>query len=106
MRIGPLRHRIALQAGTGTQGGYGNIPLTFSTYATVWASVQPLSGRELLNAQQVYAETSHRIRLRYLSTVTTKDRILFDSRAFEIVSMINWNELNWMLELLCKEVVA
>ncbi len=105
MRIGPLRHRIALQAGTGTQGEYGNIPLTFSTYATVWASVQPLSGRERLNAQQIHAETTHRIRLRYLSTVTTKDRISFDSRTFEIVSLINWDELNWMLELLCKEVV-
>ena len=104
MRIGPLRHRIALQSSSGSQGEYGYTPLSFSTYATVWASVEPLNGRELLSAQQIESETTHRIRLRYLSTVTSEDRISFDSRTFEIVSLINRKEKNWMLELLCKEV--
>lgn len=104
LRIGPLRHRIALQAGSGTQGGYGNIPLTFSTYATVWASVEPLNGRELLNAQQIHAETTVRVRLRYLSTVTNKNRIVFDSRTFEILSVIDNKSQKYRLELLCKEI--
>lgn len=104
MRIGPLRHRIALQSASDSQGEYGYVEKTFSTYATVWASVEPLSGRELLSSQQMHAETTHRIRLRYLATVVATDRISFDSRTFEIVGRINSKEVNRMLELLCKEV--
>lgn len=104
MRIGPLRHRIALQSSTPMQGEYGSEELVWSTYATVWASVEPLSGKELLNAQQQQAETTVRVRLRYLSTVTTEHRILYASRTFEIVSLINWMEKNKRIELLCKEI--
>ena len=104
MRIGPLRHRIAIQSSTPTQGEYGEVSLVWATDATVWASIEPLSGREMVSAQQQHAETTHRIRLRYTTNVTAESRISFDSRTFEIVSLINRKEMNWMLELLCKEV--
>ena len=47
MRIGTLRHRVELQEPVENQDGYGEAERTYTTYATVWASVEPLSGREL-----------------------------------------------------------
>ena len=104
MRIGPLRHRVAIQTGTPSQDEYGGVTLTFSTVATVWASVEPMSGRELVSAQQQHAETSHRIRVRYTANVTQQSRIVWESRTFEVVSLIDNKEEKRMIELMCKEI--
>jgi SPP1 family predicted phage head-tail adaptor len=46
---------------------------------------------------------SHRIRIRYRSGVTPVCRILFKTRYFNIVSVINIDEKKEFLELICKE---
>jgi SPP1 family predicted phage head-tail adaptor len=66
--------------------------------------VEPLQGRELWTAKQVVAEVTHRIRFRHLSGVVPTQRVVFGSRTFEILSVINPEERNRELELLCKEV--
>ena len=106
MRIGPLKKRVAIRSASSERDDYGQPSLTWSTDATVWASIEPLNGRELVSAQQQHAETSHRIRMRYQpgTTVTAAKRLLYDSRIFEIVSVILHKEGKRMLELLCKEV--
>ncbi len=106
MRIGPLNKRVAIRSASTTRDDYGEPIPSWSTDATVWASVEPLSGRERVSAQQQHAETTHRIRMRYQpgTTVTAEKRILYDSRIFEIISVINKKERKHMLELLCKEV--
>ncbi len=106
MRIGPLNKRVAIRSASTTRDDYGQPIPSWSTDATVWASVEPLSGRERVSAQQQHAETTHRIRMRYQpgTTVTTVKRLLFGTRVFEIISVINKKEKNLMLELLCKEV--
>ncbi len=104
MRIGPLRHRVALQSATSSLDEYGGAGLSFSTDATVWASVEPISGRELISAQQQHAETTHRIRVRYTTNVTQESRIVWESRIFEVVSLIDNKEKKRMIELMCKEI--
>ncbi len=106
MRIGPLNKRVAIRSVSSTQDDYNEPVLSWSTDATVWASVEPISGRELLAADQQHAETTHRIRMRYQpsTTVTAEKRLLYDSRIFEIVSVIDKKERKHMLELLCKVV--
>ncbi len=105
MRIGPLRHRVAVQNPAASQDEYGDdSDRTYTTAATVWASVEPLNGRELLNAQQIQAETTHRIRIRYTTSVTAKSRIAWESRTFEVVSLIDNKEKKRMIELMCQEI--
>lgn len=104
MRNGLLRHRLKLQSPANTQNGYGEITQVFSTYANVWGSVQPFTGREILNAKQTESLTTHRIRLRYTSALLPTHRILHKTRTFEIVNFINPKEINQSFELLCKEV--
>jgi len=106
MRIGPMKKRVAIRSATAVQDEYHENTLTWATDATVWASIEPLSGRELVSAQQQHAETTHRVRMRYQPgiTVTAEKRLLYDSRVFEIVSVILNKEGKRMLEILCKEI--
>lgn len=76
---------------------------TWATVETRWGSIEPLQGRERSAAQQVTPNVSHRIRLRYGSTVTAKDRIAYGGRTFEIDAVLNTREGNRQLELLCTE---
>ena len=103
MRLGPLNKRVDIQARSATVDAFGQESETWATVASVWASVEPLSGRELLAAQQVQGETTHRIRMRYQSGVTTSSRLLFNLRPFDVRSVINKNESGAFLELLCTE---
>ena len=106
MRIGPMRKRGAIQSASNTRDDYGEPIPSWSTDATVWASIEPLNGRELVSAQQQHAETTHRVRMRYQpgTTVTAAKRLLFGSRVLEIISVINRKEKKRMLEILCKEI--
>jgi len=73
----------------------------------VWGKIQPLRGRELFLAQQVNAEITSKVTIRYYgtTTVTPEHRVYFGARILEIITVINPDERNESLELLCKEVV-
>lgn len=107
MRAGELRHRVAFKSDAPTQDEYGEPIENYSTYMTVWAAIEPLEGRELLLAQQVNAEVTIRVRIRYDSgnTVSPEHRIIIGSRTLEIVNVINPSERDEKLTLMCKEIV-
>ena len=105
MNAGSLRHRITIQSVTETEDTFGGTTEVWGTHATVWASIEPLSGRELLQAQQVQAEVTHRVRCRYVSGVTSKMRVLYGARYFNIITPINPEERNRELALMCKELI-
>jgi SPP1 family predicted phage head-tail adaptor len=99
-------HRVTLQTCTEALDSYGTPTLTWTTKATVWAQIEPLSARELFAARQVQATTTHQIRIRYYAGLTTKWRLLHDGRTFNIDSAINTNEAGIEWVLLCTEVTA
>ena len=108
MRAGALRHRLTFQQlpATPQRDSTGAEVEDWQDVATVWGSVEPLTGRELFTAQQLNATLSHRVRLRYLPGITPKMRIQFGPRYFLIdTPPINREERNIELELLCTEVV-
>lgn len=105
MRAGTLRHRITIQSVTETpRDAAGGVADTWGTYATAWASVEPLRGREFVEAAKVTAEVTHKITLRHRSGVTAKMRVSWDNRTFDILAPMNTNELDRELVLLVKEV--
>lgn len=105
MRAGELRHRITIQQKTVVRDTYGGETVTWTNTATVWAAVEPLSGREYFSAQQVQAEVNHRIRIRYRAGITTTMRVLWGTRVFDILAIINLQERGREIHLMCKEVV-
>jgi SPP1 family predicted phage head-tail adaptor len=102
MRAGELRERVKLQEKAVTRDAVGGEAVTWKDRATVWAAVEPLSGRELFAAQQVQAETSVRIRMRYWSEVAPEWRVVWQDRVYEVQSVIDTDAAGRELQLMCR----
>lgn len=84
MEVGSMRHRLAFQSRSTSQDAFGQPLLTWVTYMTVWGAVEDLSGRELLAAQQVNAEVTTNILIRYRAGVLPVHRVFYDNTAYNI----------------------
>ena len=74
-------------------------------YKKLWASVEPISSKEILDADKYSGEITHRIYLRFREDITTDMFIEFKKRKFEISAPpINVKEENSLTMLLCKEI--
>lgn len=105
MRAGQLRHSVTIEQATESQNAIGEAIQTWTTFAKRRASVQPFQGREFWSAKQFNAESNLRVRLRYLTGLTTKMRISWNGRLFDIRSIVNADERNRELILIVEEQV-
>lgn len=106
MEPGKLDKRITLQSPAGSRDSYGERNTTWNNVATVWASVQPLSTREQFLASQAQSSVTHKVVIRYSSTVASVEaswRVLLGSRALVVDGVRNINEFNESIELMCTE---
>jgi SPP1 family predicted phage head-tail adaptor len=99
-----LRHKIMIQQVARSPDGSGGRLENWTTFATVFAGVEPLRGKEMYDHQQIQSEITHRIRIRYRSGVTPKMRVSFEGRIFRILSVINIFERDREMQLMCQEV--
>lgn len=88
IRPGELRERVTVQVASGTTNALGETVLAWSDSSAVWASVEGVSAREALLAGQQDAEVTHKIRLRYLPGLTSRERFSWRGRTLEIVSLL------------------
>jgi SPP1 family predicted phage head-tail adaptor len=73
---GTLRHRVTIQAPQDARTNSGATKTVFVDYlGPIWASVEPLTARELWAAAQVQSEATVRIRIRYRPGITAKMRV-------------------------------
>jgi len=105
MKIGKLRHLINIEESRVSRDSFGGEVSEWIQFAEVWADVSPVSGREFTSFKQLNSEITTKITIRYLEGISTEMRILFRDRIFEIESVINPEERNISLILMCKEVV-
>ncbi len=105
MRAGALRHYVALQNATETQGASGMASKSWTTFASVYARVSPVSGQERKLGPQTIAANTHEVEIRYNSSVIPQTRILFGSRYLYVKEIINADERNIYQRLLCEERV-
>lgn len=103
--IGDLDKRITLQSKVQTSDSMGGFVETWIDEATIWAAIWPVSASETIQAAQMVMTISHRIRIRYRSTIEPSWRIKFGTRFFAVVSIINLNEAGKYLDLICKEAL-
>ena len=92
MRAGQLRHTIIIQRLTATNTG-GVITHAWAEYDTVRAEViQPparFAASEFWAAQQVQDEEAVTFKIRYLSGVTQKMRVLYNYKAYDIKGVVD-----------------
>lgn len=106
---GKMRHRITVQRFVGEPDSFGDPPLDddsqWDDVATVWAAIDPISGKEFYAAEQSQSEVSHKVRCRYRRGITSAMRIMYGSRIFSILSVIDWEERHESLLIMCREYV-
>lgn len=105
MFSGRLRHKVNIQqlvAGSPDQTNTGAPDDAWTAFLTsIWASVEPLRGRELFAAQEFHSEVEVRIRVRYRDGITAKMRVVFDSNNYNILYILDPENRHRELELLC-----
>jgi len=102
--IGDLRHRITFQECQKTPDGHGGFDVAgWSDVVTVWAGIEPISGREYFYAQQIKAEVTHKVRIRYRTGITEEMRIKYGERILEIEAVRDLNEQHKVIEIFCRE---
>jgi SPP1 family predicted phage head-tail adaptor len=91
-KAGSLRHRIVIEQVARAGDGVGGSVETWSTFATVWAKVSPVSAGQQLWAESLRHKITHRVLLRYLSGVASDMRISFDGRTLQITGFRHLDE--------------
>jgi SPP1 family predicted phage head-tail adaptor len=110
LAAGELRHKIVIEQpveAPDTYGGAG-VPTAWQTFATVYAALEPGSAREFVSAQQLNAEQTTTIRIRYLVGLTPKMRVRYDdpergARTYDIQGVIDIDERRRHMHLICVE---
>jgi len=107
MRGGQLRHLVTVQQPADTVGSMGGTSETWSTYFTFRAAVRYVGGGERAGAQQIISENKVLFKIRHSTeadAITTKMRVSFDSRVFDIEVVKPVKEMNREVHLVCREI--
>lgn len=84
---GLLNRRLELQAPVETPDGAGGVTRSFSTVATLWASLEPRAAREGMEADARGANVTHRIRLRFNADITLRHRFRDGGTIYRIAAI-------------------
>ena len=111
MSRGKYRHLVRFQnPGANVPDGEGGFTQSWTdlTPATWYVSIEPASARDLerIAPNTVSSTASHIIKGDFHPQVTTKTRILFGARAFEVTGKQNVEERSIVMELVAVETVA
>lgn len=83
----------------------GGFIVTWTETDTVWAAIWPVSASEMIKADKSTMTITHRIRIRYRSDIESGWRIVWSTRYFNIVSIIDPNMAHRWIDLMCREAV-
>lgn len=104
IRAGKLRHPIVIETATESQDEIGGITKSWATHAERMAGFETLSGREYFEGGGRKSEATARFWLRDdLDDVTTKMRVSYDSRAFNIEAVIPPEKPGGYLQLMVRD---
>lgn len=94
MRSGLLRDYVQIQRNSPTQGDSGELIDNWTHLAYTWCRIRDATGEEAI--------TTHQIRMRYRDIMHT-DRIVFGSRIFDIVTVLDTEGMKRNLVLEARE---
>lgn len=102
IRAGLMRERVAIQAPSESRNMTGEATLSWADVGEVWASVDGLSSREVLQAMQANAIASHKVRMRFFPGISHEHRLRWRGRTLEVASVTE-RENRTIHELLVRE---
>jgi len=97
VQAGKLRQRVTIETPLQVQNDLGEVYNTWSTFATVWASVEPVKAVDKTTNEQVRNDLDAVIKIRYRSDINSSMRVKHVektgspdiTRYYEIVGVIN-----------------
>ena len=89
MRAGDLRHRVELQRPDFSQDPVtGEMTPTWVEVAKIYASIEPLSARDFIDASSKQSKVSARVVIRYRAGVDSTMRIVHRSKIYSIEGVL------------------
>lgn len=104
MRAGQLRNKIEFLTISDGQDEMGGIAEVETHFCYSMAEIKPVSGNEKFVANQVFPEATSQIKCRYVVGITTKHKIKFGDRKFNILNSQNKDERGIELFIVVKEL--
>ena len=101
--VGSMTKSIVIQSVANTTDAGGGRSVVWSTYKTVYANVQQLSGTTKYAQGVVDEKGAYVFTVRYTAGITTLNRINYNSQLFSITSVINPDERNKYLVIKADE---
>lgn len=108
MPAGRRLHWVTLSnPGTPTSDGDGGWTQTPVVLAQVRAAIDPAAARNLesLAAGTIISQATHVVNVPYMAGVTTETVLTFGTREFHVLGVVNPEERNRELNLMCVETV-
>lgn len=107
---GDLNKRIILQTPIPDDNDVLESEIEYQDYSKTWAKVEPLSGKQYIEAKKERPELTYQITMRYRSNITNNMRIRYPKgngkdKFFIIEDIINVLERNEKLIIICYEKV-
>jgi len=116
MRAGTLRRRLIIESPDRQRDSYGQNSPVWQELATVFASINPLSGKQLAMAlaRTITSTATHEIRMRYTRQIPLKVgvhrlKVVAESgrpRIFTLNAVLDVDDRHREWVLTCTEVVA
>ena len=106
VRSGDLRHVINIQSQVSTgPDSMGSPSITWTNQITgTRAEIRPLRGDQFFAAQQMASIVDTKVRIRYRSGIKPNWRVVWGSRVFLIVTIIDPEMRKIFLDLMCREI--
>jgi len=83
---------------------HGEVRITWKDGLTVWAKIEPLTGRDYDLAAQVKSEITHRVTIRFRTGITSKHCLKYGKRILQLLGPPkNIDEQNEWLVMDCAE---
>lgn len=96
---------IEIQEKTVSYNGYNEPIYTWASIAQVWAQISTTGGGEFYAAQKLNSAVQVLFKIRYGNSVNVQNRIRYENRIFEILSINDVDESHRELLISAKEVV-
>lgn len=101
-RTGQRRERVTLQTRPGVEDGGGGRSKVWTDLTTVWARVQPMGGREQVEAMQERSTVGYRVTMGYRTDVAADMRAIWRGETLNIRAVTDPTERRQELVLLCE----
>jgi SPP1 family predicted phage head-tail adaptor len=107
IRAGDLNRRVSFEERLGSKRDTaGQVADQWRHVVTCWAHIEQLSGNELVIAQAINTEITHKVTVRYRTNLTTAMRCVYGSRQFNVLSILDPETAHVALHVMCSEGLA